>query len=415
MHAHPALYGRNYFNRYEVSKDVGDEEDSKDNEMEFGEIMMDVQKLRDAARIYLRPEIRTEIKLDSECFGRNYFSRYSAPNVENKCYADERVGVLADAAVLKKAATSYMHPEIGIKKTDGEMFGRNYFNRYSAPETEEHQFANERAEILTEAAALKKSAITFMHPEFGVTSTDGQMFGRNYFERPSAPNVESIDEADERAIVLADAAALKKSAIAYMHPEVGVTSTDGEIFGRNYFHRYSAPETEWVEFADERAEILAEAAALKTSAMAYMHPELGVSVEDSTVFGRNYFSRYSAYPIESLNKANERALVLAEAAALKKSAIDYMHPEIGVKCTGGAVFGRNYFNRFSACLEGAKCPKVSGAPSQDLTAICNLGKAIKGMNLPSTASSSKNLSERVREAPKSASVVQLFGLSDDLI
>ena len=43
-----------------------------------------------------------------------------------------------------------------------------------------------------------------------------------------------------------------------MHPEVGVTSADGAAFGRNYFNRASAPEVEDDEFADERAEVLAD-------------------------------------------------------------------------------------------------------------------------------------------------------------
>ena len=76
--------------------------------------------------------------------------------------------------------------------------------------------------------------------------------------------------------MLAEAAAPKKTAVDFMHPEVGVTSADGACFGRNYFNCYSAPETEEDEFADERAEILAEAAALKKLAADYMHPEIGV-------------------------------------------------------------------------------------------------------------------------------------------
>merc|ERR1711957_306302 len=177
--------------------------------------------------------------------------------------AEERALVLAEAAALKKSAVDYMHPEVGVTSTDGVCFGRNYFGRASAAEMEDDEFADERAEILEEAAALKKLAADYMHPEVGVTATDGAAFGRNYFSRPSAPEMEDMEEAEERALVLAEAAALKKSAVDYMHPEVGVTSTDGVCFGRNYFGRASAVEMEDDVFADERAEILEAAAALK--------------------------------------------------------------------------------------------------------------------------------------------------------
>jgi hypothetical protein len=38
-----------------------------------------------------------------------------------------------------------------------------------------------------------------------------------------------------------------------MHPEVGVTNVDGCAFGRNYFNRASAPETEVVEAKPEES------------------------------------------------------------------------------------------------------------------------------------------------------------------
>merc|ERR1719223_1335410 len=130
-----------------------------------------------------------------------------------------------------------MHPEIDVKSTDATLFGRNYFNRASAPETEDMEEAEERARVLAEAAALKKSAVDYMHPEIGVTSADATLFGRNYFNRASAPETEEDEFADERAEILEEAATLKKLAMDYMHPEVGVTSTDGTCFGRNYFNR----------------------------------------------------------------------------------------------------------------------------------------------------------------------------------
>jgi hypothetical protein len=233
-----------------------------------------------------------------------------------------------------------------------------------------------------------------MHPEVGVTSTDGACFGRNYFNRPSAPETEDVKVADERARVLADAAALKKLAIDYMHPEVGVISTDGACFGRNYFNRSSAPETEDVEVADERSRVLSEAVALKTLAVDYMHPEVGVTSTDGACFGRNYFNRPSAPETEDEDLAIEEAHILAEAAALKKQAADYMHPEVGVKTTDSTVFGRNYFNQEASALE-------------------KLAAAVKGAKLPSTKSSSSDNDLGITK--KSASSVNLFGLSEDVV
>lgn len=150
----------------------------------------------------------------------------------------ERAQVLTDAAALKKLAVHYMHPEVGVKATDPTVFGRNYFNRPSAPEQEDADEAEEKARVLADAVALKKLAVDYAHPEVGVSSSNPTVFGRNYFGRPSAPEQEDAEEAEEKARVLADAASLKKLAIDYMHPEVGVTTTDPAAFGRNYYNRH---------------------------------------------------------------------------------------------------------------------------------------------------------------------------------
>jgi len=216
---------------------------------------------------------------------------------------------------------------------------------------------------------------------------------------------------------LLEAAALKKLAADYMHPEVGVTSTEGSCVGRNFFNRPSAPECEDIEDADERACVLADAAALKKSAVDYMHPEVGVSVSDAAVFGRNYFMRPSATEMEEDEFADERAEILLEAAALKKLAADYMHPEVGVTSTEGScvdatVFGRNYFNRHSAPgVEVSKKQSESPNVSQEMVAVNNLAAAVKGANLPSTKSTKLSSSDHdVGGAKKSVSTVNLFGL-----
>jgi adenosyl cobinamide kinase/adenosyl cobinamide phosphate guanylyltransferase len=404
-----ACFGRNFYNR--PSAPETEEDEFAD---ERAEILADALALKKAAVDYLHPEVGV-VNSDGAAFGRNYFNRPSAPETESVEEANERAQILADAQALKKSAMNYLHPEVGVTVEDSTVFGRNYFSRYSAPETEEDEFADERAEILADALALKKAALDYLHPEVGVVASDGAAFGRNYFNRPSAPETESVEEANERAQILADAQALKKSAMNYLHPEVGVTVEDSTVFGRNYFSRYSAPETEEDEFADERAEILADALALKKAAMDYLHPEVGVVTSNGAAFGRNYFERASAPETESVEEANERAQILADAQALKKSAMNYLHPEVGVTCTDGACFGRNYFTRPSAPTAEVEPKKMS--PEQDITGdLSKLAAAVKGANLPSTKSVKLNsMDNDLGPAKKSASNVNLFGLSEEVM
>jgi hypothetical protein len=331
--------------------------------------------------------------------------------------------VLAEAAALKKSAVDYSHPEVGVKAADGACFGRDYFTRYSAPETEDDEFADERAEIMEETAALKKLAAAYFHPEMGVKAADATLFGRNYFNRYSAPETEDCEVAEERARVLAEAAALKKSAVDYSHPEVGVKAADGTCFGRNYFNRYSAPETEDMEALAERLRILDDARSLKILAVAYLHPEkVGFNRHfllegtDPAVFGRNYFNRYSAPETEEFEVAEERARVLAEAAALKKVAMEHMHPEVGVTSIDGACFGRNYFNRYSAPeVEDEEVADERAEILEDAAALKRLAAVVKGANLPSIKSAKLSSSDNnVGATKRSASTVNLFGLSEEV-
>jgi uncharacterized Rossmann fold enzyme len=386
---------------------------------EEGGVLVNVVDSSDA--IVFSDEIGSVPSLESEdSEDSDYESEEESDEEEEDAEFDEflaeRRRILGDARALKSLAVAFLHPEAPVNTTDGAVFGRNYFNRASAPEVEDDEFADERAEVLAEAAALKKLAVDYMHPEVGVTNVDGAAFGRNYFNRASAPEVEDDDFADERAEVLAEAAALKKLAVDYMHPEVGVTNVDGAAFGRNYFNRASAPEVEDVELANERATVLAEAAALKKLAVDYMHPEVGVTNVDGAAFGRNYFNRASAPEVEDIELANERAAVLAEAAALKKLAVDYMHPEVGVTNVDGCAFGRNYFNRASA----PETEVVEAKPeesSTDASSLQALAAAVKGANLPSTKSSKLDIDNVVNSnaAKKSASSVNLFGLSEEVM
>jgi len=183
----------------------------------------------------------------------------------------------------------------------------------------------ERLLILEEARQLKKVAEFFLHPEEPVLSNSSS---RCYFKRASAPSPLSKEEADEQAAVLEDAAALKKLAVDYLHPEKGVETVDASVCARNYFTRASGPDYEDPEEAEEHARILADLQQLKQAAVHFLHPELPVETTDATVFGRNYFSRPSAPEYESEVDMEERDLVLADMRALKQSAARFLHPEL---------------------------------------------------------------------------------------
>merc|ERR1719491_497476 len=147
-----------------------------------------------------------------------------------------------------------------------------------------------------------------------------------------------MEEADELAKILSDAASLKMHAVSYAHPEIIVTNTDPASSGRNYFASGDIEEDE-----EERAQILAEAIALKKVASDYFHPEAKYKDMDSTSFGRNYFNRLDALEIISNEEADERAQILADVALLKKYAVAHSHPDAPI-VVDSTAFGRNYFN-----------------------------------------------------------------------
>jgi endonuclease V-like protein UPF0215 family len=316
-----------------------------EEETERAAILEDAAALKKAAVDCLHPE--NPVTSSATACGRDYFSRPSAPEYESEEDANERAQIMQDLKALKQAAMDYLHPEIPVVTTDATACGRNYFTRYSAPEQETLKEADERAQVLKDLEQLKQAAAAYLHPERPVVTTDSMACGRNYFTRTSAPDQLTLEEADERAQILADAAALKMSARDYMHPELPVVTSDSAACGRNYFTRASAPEQESLEDAEVRAQILEDAMAFKQLAMDYMHPELPVVVY-ATVNGRNYFSRVSGPEYESLEDAEARVQVMEDLKAFKKLAVDFLHPERSVEATDATAFGRNYFNRSSA-------------------------------------------------------------------
>ena len=338
----PISFGRNFFERPSAPEQMSLEESE-----ERAQILEEAAMLKKYAGFHLHPE-RPVVSSDSTAFGRNYFTRPSAPEQITKEESDERQRILEEAALLKQYADFHLHPEKPVVTTDPATFGRNYFSRPSAPDQESLEESEERARVLEEAALLKKYAKFHLHPELPVESTDATACGRNFFSRPSAPDQESLEESEERARILEEAAQLKKYARFHLHPEDPVETTESTVFGRNFFSRPSAPEQETFEEAEERARILEEAAQLKKYAKFHLHPEARVETTDATAFGRNFFSRPSAPDQETLEEAEERARILEEARLLEKYAEFHLHPEKGVVSDDPIATGRNFFSRPSA-------------------------------------------------------------------
>jgi len=358
--------------------------------------------------IVLNDSMIAEEEASLEALDSDTDSDYSDSDEEDEDDEEllERLRILEDARKLKQLAVAFLHPEAPVV-ADGTACARCYFDRASAPEQESAEDAEERVMALADAAALKKLAVDYMHPERGVETSDPSATARCYFDRASAPEQESVEDMEERMLILEDVQKLRDAARQYLHPELGVKTSDPTATARCYFDRASAPEQESVEDMEERAMALADAAALKKLAVDYMHPEVGVVTSDPTATARCYFDRASAPEQESVEDAEERAMALADAAALKKLAVDYMHPEIGVVTSDPTATARCYFDRASAPQEVGS---ISTTTPKKATTIAkkSVTKTIPAPVIK-TVDSAVNTSGIV----KSVSAVQLYGLDED--
>jgi hypothetical protein len=239
----------------------------------------------------------------------------------------EPVGARGHALNDSEAQTVLTAPEAFISSTFSD---EDYDS--DEGEFEPDDFFSERNAILADCQKLALMARFYSHPESPVVTTDPCATSRCYFDRPSAPKVESVEAAEFRAQVLTDMTNLKKLVGDYVHPERPVTVSDPITMARCYFDRPCTADVS-VEEVEARAEILADMAVLKKLAMAYMHPELPANVTDPSATARCYFDRPSAPTVESVEEAEVRSEILADMAALKKAAADYMHAEIPVIVT----------------------------------------------------------------------------------
>jgi len=261
--------------------------------------------------------------------------------------------ILAETKRLRFMADAFLHPEKPVPRTGLCLCDGCYYDRPSAPARLGKEEADEAAQIVSDAASLGRLAHDYAHPEEPCVTSDPAATARSYYDRYSAEPQLTVEEAEEQARIIIDIEALRKAARDYLHPEVGVTHTDPVCFGRNYYARSTAPEQLSYEDAEEQAHILADAKALKERAVMYFHPELPVVTSDPTSVARCYFHRASAPMQLSYEEAEEQSRILANAAALKKLAVDYGHPELPVVTSDPSACARCSFDRASApcCLE----------------------------------------------------------------
>lgn len=308
-------------------------------------VLQDIRSLKKVAGWFRHPEAPIETRTGTAMCARCYFDRASAPESVSIEEVKEQEAIMADIYALKSQAQAFLHPERPVVVEDPSAFGRNYFYRPSAPEQEDEDDAEERELILQDMARLKQIAVDYLHPEHLVVAADPVVFGRCYYDRQSAPEKESFGAAEERARILAEAKQFKVQAELWNHPEAPLV-VDATATARCYFDRPSAPERETFGAAEERAQILSQAKQFKAQANLWRHPERSIDT-DPTAYGRNYFARPSAPVEETPEYAEERARILAEAKQLKAQCQIWRHPEAQL-VVDPVVFGRNYFSRPSA-------------------------------------------------------------------
>lgn len=292
----------------EVTDDLDDDVETDIEERR--RILEDAKMLKEYATYYLHPELPVESCVSARC----YFDRPSAPQQESFEQAEERHQILEECQALRNYAGYYLHPERRHSDTCKTM-----------PELETEDDNVERRQVLEDTRLLKQYATFYLHPELPVVTTDYMATERNYFNRPSAPNQETREEMEQHDAVLRDSTLLKQYAKMYMHPELPVTTTDPTACARCYFGRPSAPQQETRDEMEEHARILEDVENLKLYAKFYLHPELPVETRDATACARCYFDRPSAPDRESWENAEERHLILVEAAQLEALAQMHLH------------------------------------------------------------------------------------------
>ena len=160
----------------------------------------------------------------------------------------------------------------------------------------------------------------FLHPEAPV-KVSPLATARNYYGRASSHPQEDVEYANARAEALADAVHAKEVASWYLHPSVPV-KVSPLASARSYF---DPMDQESFEDAEMRASALLEVAHAKEVASWFLHPEAPVKVSPLAT-ARDFFGRASAHPQESLEESNARGSAIADARLQAEVAGWYLHP-----------------------------------------------------------------------------------------
>lgn len=244
---------------------------------------------------------------------------YEDVELEDDQDFEERLLILHDCEKLKELAKAFLHPELPVQ-VDPTTKARCYFDRYSAPVQQSREDMEEQSLLEHDVMNLKRLARDYLHPELPVLSNDATATARCYFDRYSAPVQQSLDEMEEQIRIEQDIQNLKRLAQDFLHPELPVTShvslpqgdfyTMGSVSSRCYFERYSAPQQMSLEEAEYINTCLQDAKLLKQLAVDYLHPEMPVMTKDATTCARCYFDRYSASKLdEKESDEHEKAVV----------------------------------------------------------------------------------------------------------
>ena len=299
--------------------------------------------LKQYATYHLHPE--NPVVSEGGTTARCYFDRPSAPQQLSLEEAEEGYRIMEESKILRNYAGDYDHSESPVTAAGPS---RKHVDRLSSVPQERYDKRKERVKVLQDTMLLKQHAVFHLHPELPVTTTDYTATGRNYFDRPSAPDQETVEEMEEHDKVINDVALLSLYAKCYLHPELPVEATDPSRCARCYFDRPSAPEKETIEEMEERNDIMKDVALLKMHAKFYLHPELPVERTDPARCARCYFDRPSAPARETYEEKEEYSTIMEDLASLKMYAKFYMHPELPVETTDSTACERCYFDRPSA-------------------------------------------------------------------
>jgi len=227
-------------------------------------ILEDSKQLKQLAADYRNPELKV-VSIGS-ARARCYFDRPSAIPQESVEDSQRKSEILEDVKRLRQFARDYLHPEDGVTTMDHACTARCYFDRYLATAQESAEMVKERERMLADMTALKTLAVTLFHPKKAV-ETYSTACARCYYDRYSSPEQETFEEVEERHVALEDTAALKILATQSLRPDIGVLTSDPSACARCYFDRPSAPQQESMKGAEQYHEMLVDVLNLKMLAV----------------------------------------------------------------------------------------------------------------------------------------------------